>query len=461
MNERGRTAFLIAGLLGVLVAGGFLLYRSGWLERQFARDADNPEELARLKDADPKLPSVAEAATGWPQWRGPHRDGRAPAGPLRTDWDKTPPRLLWRAECGGGYASFAVVSGRLYTQDRKNGTDRVLCFDALNGQPLWEHAFAGGNPGSDRNYANGPRATPTVEGNRVYAVSGGGKFLCVEAPDTPGQSPKLLWEHDLIAEFQAEVPQWGVACSPLIAGDLAVVIAGGRDGSVVAFDKASGQLRWKFGSNPAGYSSPIAATFHGVPTILAFVGDALFCMGRDGTLLASFGWKTPYNGNIATPIVIDDYVFISSAYGMGCALLRAKPDGSGLKLEPVYTRRNKVMLSHHSTCVYRDGFLYGFTGDTRTHLACVDFRSGNEVEGWIGFEKSGEKGTAILADRHLIILTERGELALVEATPAECRVVAKVPSGLSGKQNWSLPVLVDGRLYLRDDSQILCLDVRP
>ncbi len=454
-RHAARTVYVLAGAAAVLIAGGFLVYRSGWVQKMLARDSDNPEELARLREIDPRVAPRAQASAGWPQWRGPLRDGRAPEGPLRTDWDKNPPRPLWRAECGGGYSSFAVVGGKVYTQDRQGGDERVLCLDAATGAVLWQHVYPADY--SRMGYADGPRATPTVEGDRVYTVGATGRFLCLEPPAAPGQQPRVVWEHDLAGEFRAAVPQWGVACSPLIDGDQVVVIPGGRDGAVAAFDKTSGSLRWKFGSNPPGYSSPVAATVHGVRVILAFVGDALLCLRSDGTLLGSFGWATDHHGNIATPLVVDDYVFISSNYGMGCALLRLKPDGEGLKPEPVYTRRRKVMMNHHSSCVYRDGYLYGFSDAT---LKCVDMKEGKEVEDW---EAAGlHKGCVILADKHLVVLTEDGDLALVEATPAEYRPVAKVRSGLGGGgKNWALPVLVDGRLFLRDSTQVLCLDVRP
>jgi outer membrane protein assembly factor BamB len=449
-----RTIYLIAGILAVFLAGGFLLYKSGWLQRQLAHDSDNIEEMAHLRDANPQVPPPAEAGIGWPQWRGPLRDGRAPEGPLRTDWDKKAPQELWRFECHGGYSSFAVVGSKVYTQDRQGDRERVLCLDVANGKLLWEHAYPVDY--ARMGYSHGPRATPTVERNRVYTVGATGKFLCLQPPDSPGAAPAVLWEHDLRAEFHAELPQWGIACSPLIDGDQVIVIPGGRDGAIAAYDKISGELRWKFGSNPAGYSSPIAATVHGVHAILAFVGDALLCLSTSGQLMGSFSWNTNHYGNIATPIVVDEFVFISSGYNMGCALLRLKPDGDKLKLEPVYTRRGKVMQNHHSSCVYRDGYLYGFN-DNR--LSCVNFREGKELEDWEALKLA--KGTLILADKYLIILTETGDLALVEATPVEFHQVARLPSGLSKRENWALPVLVDGRLYLRDESKILCLDVRP
>lgn len=458
--RRTRRALLVVGVLLVLGIGGFAAYQSPWVRAWFGRDADNPDEIARLGDAKLTVAPAAPTEVGWPQWRGPNRDGRAPAGPLRTDWEQNPPKKLWSVECGGGFSSLAVVGGRLYTQDRSAERERVLCLDAATGAKLWEHAYAADYGGTDRTYATGPRATPAVEGNRVYTVGATGIFLCLEPP-AAGGSPRVVWEHDLVREFRAEVPRWGVACSPLVVGDLVIVQPGGKDGTVAAFDKVSGELRWKAGSNPPGYSSPVAATVGGVRVVYAFTGDALLCVrAADGELLDRYRWATQHSGNIATPVVVDDYVFISSAYQKGCALLRAVPDGGKVRFEEVYARNNRVLRTHHATAVYKDGFLYGFDGDSRATFRCVDFRRGVERPEWDPVGMEHDKGTLILADRHLIVLTESGDLALVEATPDEFRLVARVKKVLAGGQTWALPVLVDGRLYLRDGEKVVCLDVR-
>lgn len=459
---RTRPALLVIGLLLILGIGGFAAYKSLWVRSLFfGREAENPVEMEKLVGAKLAVAPAAEADVGWPQWRGPMRDGRAPAGPLRTDWDKNLPKPVWSAPCGGGFSSLAVVGGRVYTQDRQGNDERVICLDANTGQPVWQHTYAADYSGTDRSYATGPRATPTVAGNRVYAVGAAGKCVCLEPPAAAGGSPRVVWEHDLIGEFGAKVPQWGVACSPLADGDLVIVQPGGRGGSVVAFDRETGAVRWKAGTNPAGYSSPIAATVGGVRVVYAFTGDALLCVrAADGEVMGTYPWKTQFQANIATPVVVDDYVFVSSAYNQGCALLRAVPAGDRVRLEEVYARNNRVLRSHHATPVYRDGFLYGFDGTRRTFPKCVDLRKGTEVAGW-GEDSGLESGTLILADRHLIVLTEKGDLWLVEATPDEFRPVAKAPSGLGGQQTWALPVLVDGRLYLRGADKIICLDVRP
>lgn len=455
-SSGSRTAILPVVVVAVLGVCGLVLYRNGTLERLLARDSENPEEVAQLREAPPAPPAVVAASVGWPQFLGPTRDGRAPDGPFRTDWDKTAPARLWTVPVGGGFSSFAVVGGKLYTQDRQGDSERVVCLDAATGAPLWEHAYPADY--GEMGYAVGPRATPTVEGNRVYTVGATGLFLCLEAPSAPGLPPRVVWQHDLPREFDGRAPQWGYACSPLLDGDRVIVQAGGRKGSVVAFDKAGGEVRWTAGTNPAGYSSPTVTTAHGVRVIYALTGDALLCLRDDGTVMGTYSWPTQFTGNIATPVVLDDYVFVSAAYGAGCALLRVKPAGDRVTLEPVYAKRNKPLRTHHSTAVAVGRHLYGF--DTEGgRLVCFSVTDGTEVEGW---DAAGvRKGSLIAAGRHLVILSQTGELILAEATPEEYRPLASIPLGFAGQQNWAHPALADGRLYVRGPDQVVCLDVRP
>jgi outer membrane protein assembly factor BamB len=466
---------VVASLLALLGAGGLVLYNySPWFHNKFETDADNAAEQQRAaqsfeKDTvdsaeteraarDHGGQAAPPAGAGWPQWRGPLRDGRAPDSPFRTDWDKNPPKQLWKFDCGGGYSSLAVVGGKAYTQDRQGSNERVVCLDAATGNLLWEYAYPADYSRLRSGYTEGPRATPSIDGNRVYAVGAIGKFVCLEMPAAPEQKPQLAWEHDLLGEFGGTSPQWGVACSPLVEGDLVIVQPGGSDGSVVAFDKASGAVKWKAGSSPSGYSSPVAGSVGDTRVIYAVTADSLLCIrASDGAVLDKKDWITQFGGNIATPIVHKDYLFVSSGYGKGCALFRAAADGDKAKLVQVYNRANKVMRNHHSTCVLVNGYLYGFD-DSR--LACVDVAKGVVKEGWDA-DAFQNKGSLILAGKYLVILIENGQLGLVEANPNEFRLVAKVPSGLSGGQNWALPVLVDGRLFLRDNQKVICLDVRP
>jgi outer membrane protein assembly factor BamB len=352
----------------------------------------------------------------------------------------------------------AIVEGKLYTQDRQGGDERVFCLNAADGKQLWDYRYPANSAGNDQQYAIGPRATPTVEGNRVYAVGGVGKLLCLES-SKESSSPRVCWQHDLLTEFDAHMPQWGVACSPLLEGDLVVVQPGGKNGSVAAFDKRTGERRWNAGSDPAGYSSPIAATIGGERAIFALTSNALLAIGLAGQISDRFNWNTQFGGNVATPLVVDNYVFISAAYGQGCALLRVERRDDGAKFVPVYTRHLKGLQNHHATSVYKDRHLFGFHGTGDARLKCIQFETGNENEAWEASQVG--KGTLILAGKYLIIQTERGELCLVEANPEEFRLVAKIPHVLSGNNNWAAPTLVEGRLYLRDEEKIVCYDVRP
>jgi outer membrane protein assembly factor BamB len=457
-----RTVVLVMGVVSVVAIGAFGAWQSPWFRSWFAHDSEDPAELDRAAKAELTNVKPPDAAGGSPQWRGAARAGVAPAGSFRTDWEKNPPKELWRVPIGGGYGSCSVVGGKLYVQDKQGGNERVVCLDAETGKTVWEHAYAAGQAGTDGNFAIGPRATPTVAGNWVFTVGGDGKLFALEAE---GGAVQVKWHHDLPQEFGAPVPQWGVAGSPLVYGDLVIVQPGAKDAAVVAFDKATGDVRWKAGSNPPSYSSPVVVPVGGQDTVFAFLGDALLAVRpTDGKVTDSFKWETQFGANIATPIVVDDYVFISSSYSMGSALLRAEKSGDAVKLVKVYERRGRAYQNHHATSVYKDKHLYGIDGlKGGNGLKCVEFGTGKEVPDW---DESGEarkiqQASVVLAGNHLLIQTAAGAVWLAEANPKEYKPLGRVNGVLSGKNNWASPTLVDGRIYLRDEQHVVCLDVRP
>ena len=462
MSIRKSLPFL--GVFAILGVAAYAAYYMGW----FARDAENAAEMARARKNPLEQRPAAAPGTGWFQWRGPTRDGRAPEGKFRTDWDKNPPKLLWKADTlggasrplGGGYSSPVVVGDSVYIQDYKDGKERVVCLEADTGKFRWETSFDANYTGTDKQYAIGPRATLTVEGNTLYVVSGAGKLLRI---DKPADGPAVpTWQHDFLADFDAKIPQWGVACSPLVEGDLVIVQPGGKTGSVVAFDKVTGEVRWRAGTSASGYSSPVVTSINGERTVFALTGDSLLAIRTsDGKVMATYPWNTKYEGNVATPLVVENYVFISSAYQQGCALLRAEGKGGQVNLTEVYARRGRGYQNHHSSSVFKDRYLFGYDGMMGSaRLKCVDFHTGREKADWEADTLGTGSGSIILAGNHLIIQTERGDLALVEATAEEFRLVAKIPKVLTGNNNWATPTLVDGRLYLRDEVKVLCFDLR-
>jgi outer membrane protein assembly factor BamB len=452
LRNRGGANLLLA-LLGAALCGltvwAVLSYPAVYFQ-WFASDYFDAEGMARLQKAA-LAPADKAATSDWPQWRGPNRDGVSEEKDLRLDWTNPPP-VLWKRPLGGGYSSLAIADGRVYTQDRQGDAERVICFDAATGQELWTHRYSARYSDLQRGYDRGPRATPTIHDGRVYTVGATGIFLCLEAK--PNGPAKVLWQHVLRREFDAALPTWGLAGSPLIEGDSVIVQPGGRRGAIAAFDRRTGDLIWKSLTDPAGYSSPMAATLDGVRHILAFTGKALVGLRpTDGQQLWRYDWPTRFEANIATPVVAGNFVFISSNYDQGCALVEVTADGDRARVKPVYVKRNKLMRNHHDTCVLVNGHLYGFDSGL---LKCVDMVSAQEK--WVTRDLA--KGSVLAVAGHLFVLTEDGSLALVEATPTQYRQKGLLPNLLQGPECWAMPALAGGRLYLRGHHEIVCLDMR-
>jgi len=452
---RVRSLSVVAGFV-LVVAIVALILVARQVPALLDREAANPVELAALGAAP--LPE-ATRGSDWPQWLGPTRDGRAPDGPLRTDWAARPPKLLWSTPCGGGFSSFAVVGDLLVTQDHAAGVERVLGLDKNTGTITWSVSVPVDYSGFDSNYANGPRATPSVAGGRVFAVTADGQLLAIDTP-AKGAEATVAWRHDLLGDFGSPRPTWGVSRSPLVHGDTVIVQPGAKGAMLVAYSRATGEEVWRTAGDPLGYSSPTIATLGGVAQVVAVGGTKM--VGADaatGRELWSVPWATQFNGNVATPIAVDDYVFISSGYAKGCGLFRVAKSGDGFLAEAVYFRPRRVMQNHHSNCVSRGGFLYGYDSD---ELKCVDLRKGEVVEDWRALTAENRpvtKGCVILAGDKLLGLTQTGTLFVADADPKAFMLRGELPGALTGSRTWSLPVLVGGRLYLRDDTKIVAYDV--
>jgi outer membrane protein assembly factor BamB len=452
MARQGRVLIWVVVALLVVFLG--LIGYQKFVNR--SRVSSDPERLKELQDAKNLADEESPVLAGpWPQWRGPRRDGVALDTDVLTDWPASGLSQLWQAEGGTGFSSFAVGGGRVYTLvGRDDREEIVLCWDAATGKELWRFPYEA--PRADPQGA-GPRSTPTLDGDRLYVVGATGLFHCLDAA-----SGNKQWGHDLLAKYGASNLQWGTSFSPLVDGDLVYTNPGSPDGkSIVAFDKKTGEERWKALSDPAGYSSPIALAVGGVRQVVFFTGTNLVGLtAADGKLLWSYPWETKYGANIATPIAFQgrkenevlDYVFISSGYGKGSALVKiAKDAAGGFVAQKVYETTH---LRSHFCCPVRDGdFVYGID-ETSKLLTCLDL--------WTG-EKRWEEGrffsgSLMRVGNHLLVLSERGELALVEATPEGFRKKAKCQP--LGGRCWTMPVLADGRLYLRNEQDVLCLDLQ-
>lgn len=378
------------------------------------------------------LPRVA--AADWPQFRGPNHNGVSNESNWSTRWPQEGPKKLWKANVGIGYSAVAVSRGRVYTMGSKGGTDTVFCLDAATGRVVWKQSYRC----PPKQYP-GPRATPTVEGSRVYTLSSEAQLYCFNA-----SSGKVLWSRDLKKDHRLNAPTWGFAGSPLVEGKLLILNCGTAG---LAVDKATGKTLWQSGSEAAGYATPVALNMGGQRCIAVFGRAAVAGVdSKSGKQLWQHPWQTKDDVNAADPIVSGDKVFISSNYGKGCALLRVSKGKASVVWQ------NRSLKNHFATSVLVGGYLYGNDEGT---LRCVDFNTGAAKwsKGGLG------KGQLICAAGKLIIITQRGELIIAQATPGSYKELAKAQV-LSGTC-WTAPVLSGGRIYCRNqEGDLVCMDVK-
>jgi outer membrane protein assembly factor BamB len=394
-------------------------------------------------------------AFDWPQWRGPNRDGLSQETGLLQEWPAAGPPQVWKASgAGTGYSSMAVSGGRIYTLGARSnyrvqrmlgyGTELVMAFDAATGKKLWE-VENGSLFSNDR--GDGPRSTPTVDGNRVYALGASGDLSCLEAA-----TGKKVWSVNLLSTFGGSNPNWGLSESPLVVGDRVLVNAGGPQASLVAFDKRKGSVLWKSQGDGAGYSSAVVHQVGGVQQAVFFTARrAVGVDVRDGRLLWEYANVSNRVANIATPIVKGDRVFLSSDYGTGAALLKLQPNGGGVTASEVYF--TKDMRNHHASSVLVGDHLYGFSSAI---LTAMRFDDGTVA--WR--DRSVGKGSLVYADNRLYLYSENGVVGLAEASPKGYVEKGRFRIEQGSLPTWSHPVVSNGRLYIRDQDTIYAYDVR-
>jgi outer membrane protein assembly factor BamB len=386
-----------------------------------------------------------QALDDWPQWRGPRRDGVSAERGLLKAWPESGPPLAWKATgAGQGYSSFAVAGGRLYTLGAREDREHVIAFDVASGKRVWD-APHGQRFSNDR--GDGPRGTPTVDGTRVYAFGASGDLTALEAA-----SGKVAWTVNVIRDFGGQNITWGLSESPLIVGDRIIVSPGGPGSSVVALNKADGKLIWKTEADRAGYSSAVLHELGGISEAIVFTGQrALGVNIANGRVLWSYDRVANRVANIATPIVRGDHVFLSSDYGTGAALLRLTAAGGGITAQEVYFTRE--MRNHHASSVLVGDHLYGFSSAILTAM-----RFDNGEVAWR--DRSVGKGSLVHADDRLYLFSERGVVALAEASPEAYKEHGRFSLETGSLPTWSHPVVSNGKLFLRDQDTIYAYDVR-
>jgi outer membrane protein assembly factor BamB len=381
-------------------------------------------------------------AADWPQWRGPNRNGTSTER-VSAVWSVEGPKVLWGASVGTGFSSISISQGRAYTMGNTNNEDSLWCFDARTGKNLWKHTYAAQL--GPQWYEGGPGSTPTVDGNRVFILSKWGDVLCLDAA-----KGTVLWQRDLRRDG-VKPNRWGFAGSPLIWGDL-VILSAGTAG--IALDRDTGRIAWSSGTNQGGYASPTRFAFGGRECVLIFAAKHLVALEPlTGRELWRQSWETGWDTNITDPVVRDGNIFISS-FTHGCGLF-SLANGT-----PVMTYTNSVLFNHLSPGILVGDYLYAFSGEAKkdTDFRCIHLPTG--ALKWT--RKDPAFGSLIMAGDKLIVLSEKGELLLGQASPESFKPLAraKVLNGVC----WTPPALADGRLYLRSargDLRCLALTTKP
>jgi outer membrane protein assembly factor BamB len=391
--------------------------------------------------------------TDWPQFLGPTRNGVYPGADLAESWPQDGPRVVWQKSIGQGFSGPAVADHKLILFHRLKDRETVECLNASTGKPLWSFDYPTAYR-DDFGFDEGPRATPSIAGGHVYTYGAEGMLHCLDFADG-----KMVWSVDAKKVFHAAKGFFGIACSPLVEGNAVLLNIGGVDdgAGIVAFDQATGKVLWKATADAASYSSPVAATVNGRRYGFFFTQSGLVALDpADGKIQFEYPWKPPIRSSVssATPLVIEDLIFLSASYGTGAILLQIRDN------KPVRVWSSDELLSnHYATSVYRDGFLYGIDGRTDPGMApppslrCVELKTGTVR--WQ--EDSVGAATITLAGDKLLILNERGELIRATASPAGFKAEQRVQA--LPFQVRAYPALADGYFFARSKDKLYCFDL--
>jgi outer membrane protein assembly factor BamB len=409
------------------------------------------------------------SASDWPQWLGPDRNGVSKERGLLQEWTKDGPPLAWKAKgLGKGMGGIAVSRGHIYTTgDDAQQTAWLYVFDESNGKPEWSAKIGpGGNPGNIFK-PFGPRATPAVDGDRLYILSQTGDLVCFTTVDG-----KEVWRVNYVKDLGGIVPVWGFSESPLVDGDRIICTPGAAEATLMALDKRTGKPIWKckvpegptgdrgfLGTSGAAYASVLAVDFEGIRQYVQLTATTLVGVAAsDGTLLWRYDRASnTHRINCTTPLYQDGVVFAASAYDAGGGAVRLKKGDSGdIKADEIYFTPR--MKNHHGGTIVVDGCLYGTAGGNRGgFLVCLDFRTGEVLWG----ERQAPKGSLTMADGRLYLRAEEGTLILIE--PNREKYVERgrfEQPDRTDQPAWTHPVIANGKLYVRDQDTLLCYDVK-
>lgn len=404
----------------------------------------------------PGLPAGPVGHSGsWPTWRGVHRDAVSGESGLLDSWPSAGPPLKWQAAgLGAGYSSVAIDSGRIFTMGRLGDGCHVLALNFANGRRIWALKTGGGDPNS----------TPTVDGDRVYALGQDGALVCADV-----SSGKPLWSKSLTSDFGGRMMSgWGFSESPLVDGDRLLCTPGVKDALIVALDKKTGATIWKAqapanlgtnGTDGAAYSSIVISNGGGVKQYVQVVGRGVVSVrADDGKFLWNYNRVANQTANIPTPLVKDDYVFASNGYSAGAALLQLSKSPEGVGAKEVYFLDAGKLQNHHGGMVLVGDYVYCGKGHNAGFPVCLELKTGKFA--WEAGRGPGQGSAAVIeAEGNVYFRYQNGIMALIEANPKKYVLKGKFETATKNGEGWSHPVIVDRQLFLRDQDALLCYDI--
>lgn len=406
-------------------------------------------------------------AAGWPQWRGPDRNGTWNEKGILKKFSTEQLPIRWRAEISNGYSGPTVADGRVYITDRLTSpeqVERVLCFDAMTGKSLWSYSYECRY--KKVGYPNGPRAAVTINDNRTYSLGTMGHLCCLDAA-----TGNLLWAKDCAAEYKAKIPIWGISASPLVEADLVIVQVGGQDGAcLIAFDKVTGRERWRALDENASYSAPIMIEQTGKRVLVCWTGDSITGLNP---LTGKLYWQYPFKPfrmviNVPTPVFRDGYLFVTSFYD-GSLLLKVNQEE--LTVAKVWRRKGASEVetdSLHcmiSTPVLQGDYIYGV--DSYGQLRCLDLHTGDRI--WESLDAVPKNRWAnihmVQHEDNIWMFNESGELIISKLSQKGFQEISrtKLIKPTKGQLNrgvcWSHPAFAYKHVYIRNDEELVCADL--
>ena len=423
------------------------------LEKQRQEQAAQPASSATTPSPSPSPSPSASPSPGqtpaetarnyWTNFRGPKRDGKYEEATISTNWPANGLPVLWKQPVGIGHASFVVADGKAYTIEQRRNQEVVAAYDMNNGRELWTQKW---NAEYTDSTGDGPRATPTWDAGRIYALGATGEFRCLDAT-----SGAVIWGKNILTDNQAKNLPWAMAASPLIVDDKVIVLPGGTSGkSVVAYNKHNGAPVWRVLNDTQAYVSPMLVELAGRRQIVVVSASRVVGLApENGALLWEYPWDTDNGINVSQPIMVDrNRFFISSGYGKGSALVEIKGSGNSFTASKVWENTN--MKNKFNSSVLYNGYIYGLDEGI---LVCLDVNTGERKwkDGRYGY------GQIILAGSHLIVTSDKGDVALVKATPSGYTEVARF-AAVEG-QTWNYPAIDNGRLLVRNSNQMAAYDI--